>query len=243
MLKIIQSPKWLHRLIFTCLLGQVSVGAPSTQATYITGTIVHSTNLSPLEYASISVINPGTNYNIIVGGISDENGEFSIRHTLVGHYTIEVEYIGYETRAFPDLKFSDEENHAIDVDLGKFNLLPKVLKLEKVDAVGFKSPLKVGLDKKTFTITKAESILNQSAEETLRKIPSVDVDIDGIISINGDQNITILINGLRLSGTHGEKNPYLDLITTGFIEKIDVITNQSVAMDPDGMGGIIYIIL
>ena len=230
-------------LIFTCLLGQVSMGAPSTQATYITGTIVDSTNLSPLEYASISVINLGTNYNIIVGGISDENGEFSIRHTLVGHYTIEVEYIGYETRVFTDMKFSDEKNRAIDVELGKFNLLPKVLKLNKVNAVGFKSPLKVGFDKKTFTITKAESILNQSAEATLRKIPSVDVDLDGIISINGDQNITMLINGLRLSGTHGEKNPYLDLITTGFIEKIDVITNPSVAMDPNGMGGIINIIL
>ena len=224
-------------------MGQVSIGAPSTQATYITGTIVDSTNLSPLEYASISVINPGTNYNIIVGGISDENGEFYIRHTLVGHYTIEVEYIGYETKVFSDLKFSDEEGHAIDVELGKFNLLPKVLKLDKVNAVGFKSPLKVGLDKKTFTITKAESILNQSAEAALRKIPSVDVDLDGIISINGDQNITVLINGLRLSGTHGEKNPYLDLITTGFIEKIDVITNPSVAMDPNGMGGIINIIL
>jgi len=243
MLKIIQSPKWIHKLIFTCFLGQISMGEPNAQATYITGTIIDSTDLSPLEYASISVINPGTNYNIIVGGISNENGEFSIRHTLVGHYTIEVEYIGYETRVFPDLKFSDEKNHTIDVDLGKFILLPKVLKLEKVDAVGFKSPLKVGLDKKTFTITKAESILNQSAEATLRKIPSVDVDIDGIISINGDQNITVLINGLRLSGTHGEKNPYLDLITTGFIEKIDVITNPSVAMDPNGMGGIINIIL
>jgi len=243
MLKIIQSPKWLHRLIVTCLLGQVSMGEPSTQATYITGTIIDSITLSPLEYASISVINPGTNYNIIVGGISDENGEFSIRHTLVGHYKIEVQYIGYETRVFSDLKFSDEESHAIDVELGKLNLLPKVLKLDKVNAVGFKSPLKVGLDKKTFTITKAESILNQSAEATLRKIPSVDVDLDGIISINGDQNITVLINGLRLSGTHGEKNPYLDLITTGFIEKIDVITNPSVAMDPNGMGGIINIIL
>ena len=242
-MKIIQSPKWIHRLIFLCLLGGVSMGEPNTQTTYITGTIIDSTDFSPLEYASISVINPGTNYKIMVGGISDENGEFSIRHTLVGHYTIEVEYIGYETRAFPDLKFSDEENHTIDVDLGKFNLLPKVLKLEKVDAVGFKSALKVGLDKKTFTITKAESILNQSAEAALRKIPSVDVDIDGVISINGDQNITVLINGLKLSGTHGEKNPYLDLITTGFIEKIDVITNPSVAMDPNGMGGIINIIL
>ena len=219
------------------------MGEPGTRATYITGTIIDSTDLFPLEYASISVINPGTNYKILIGGISDENGEFSIRHTLVGHYTIEVEYIGYETRAFPDLKFSDEENYTIDVDLGKFNLLPKVIKLEKVDAVGFKSPLKVGLDKKTFTISKAESILNQSAELALRKIPSVDVDIDGVISINGDQNITVLINGLRLSGTHGEKNPYLDLITTGFIEKIDVITNPSVAMDPNGMGGIINIIL
>ena len=243
MLKIIQLPKWIHRLIFICFLGGVSMGEPNTQATYITGTIIDSTDLSPLEYASISVINSGTNYKIMVGGISDEKGAFSIRHTLVGHYTIEVEYIGYETKTFPGLRFSDEENHTIDVPLGKFNLLPKVLKLEKVDAVGFKSPLRVGLDKKTFTITKSESILNQSAEVALRKIPSVDVDIDGVISINGDQNITVLINGLRLSGTHGEKNPYLDLITTGFIEKIDVITSPSVAMDPNGMGGIINIIL
>jgi len=243
MLTIFQSSKWIHRLIVTCLLGGFSMGAPSTQAAYITGTIVDSTNLSPLEYASISVIDPGTNYNIIVGGISDANGEFSIRHTLVGHYTIEVEYIGYETRVFSDLKFSDDEKHAIDVDLGECNLLPKALKLEQVEAVGVKSPLTVGLNKKTFTITKAESILNQSAEVALRKIPSVDVDIDGIISINGDQNITVLINGLRLSGTHGEKHPYLDLVTTGFIEKIDVITNPSVAMDPNGMGGIINIIL
>ena len=243
MLTVFQSPKWIHRLIVTCFLGGFCMGESSTYATYITGTIKDSTDLSPLEYASISVINPGTNYNIIVGGISDENGEFSIRHTLVGHYTIEVKYIGYKTRVFTDLKFSDEDSHAIDVDLGKFSLSPKVLKLEKVDAVGIKSPLKVGLDKKTFTITKAESILNQSAETALRKIPSVDVDLDGIISINGDQNITVLINGLRLSGTHGEKNPYLDLITHGFIEKIDVITNPSVAMDPNGMGGIINIIL
>jgi len=243
MMKTITSPEWIHKLIFTCLLGGASMGQPNTQATYITGNIIDSTDLRPLEYASISVIKPGTNYKIMLGGISDENGEFSIRHSLVGHYTIEVEYIGYETKAFLDLKFSNEENYAIDIDLGQFNLVPKVLKLEKVDAVGFEAPLGVGLDKKTFTITKAESILNQSAEAALRKIPSVDVDLDGIISINGDQNITVLINGLRLSGTHGEKNPYLDLITTGFIEKIDVITNPSVAMDPDGMGGIINIIL
>ena len=85
MLTVFQSPKWIHRLIVTCFLGGFSMGESSTYATYITGTIKDSTDLSPLEYASISVINPGTNYNIIVGGISDENGEFSIRHTLVGH--------------------------------------------------------------------------------------------------------------------------------------------------------------
>jgi len=243
MLTILQSPKWIHRLIVICLLGGFSMGEPSTRATYITGTIIDSTDLSPLEYASISVISPGTNYNIMAGGISDENGDFSIQHKLIGHYTIEIEYIGYKTKVFTGINFSDEKAHAVDVDLGRFNLLHKALKLEQVEAVGFKSPLNVGLDKKSFTITKAESILNHSAEAALRKIPSVDVDIDGIISINGDQNITVLINGLRLSGTHGEKNPYLDLVTTGLIEKIEVITNPSIAMDPDGMGGIINIIL
>ena len=170
----------MYGAIFT--LG-VSMGHPNTHTTYITGTIIDSTDFTPLGYASISVINPRDSYKIMLGGISDVNGEFSIPHTLVGHYTIEVEYIGYQTRAFHDLRFSDEESYSIDVEVGKFNLVPKVLKLDKVDAVGFKAPLKVGLDKKTFTITKAESILNQSAEATLRKIPSVDVDLNGIVSI------------------------------------------------------------
>ena len=131
------------------------MGEPGTRATYITGTIIDSTDLSPLEYASISVISPGTNYKIMAGGISDENGDFSIQHKLIGHYTIEIEYIGYKTKVFTGINFSDEKDHAVDVDLGKFNLLHKALKLEQVEAVGFKSPLNVGLDKKSFTITKA----------------------------------------------------------------------------------------
>ena len=86
------------------------MGESSTRATYITGTIIDSTDLSPLEYASISVISPGTNYKIMAGGISDENGDFSIQHKLIGHYTIEIEYIGYETKVFTGINFSDEKD-------------------------------------------------------------------------------------------------------------------------------------
>ena len=61
MFKIIQLTKWIHRLIFLWLLGGVSMGEPNTQATYITGTIIDSTDFLPLEYASISVINNNKN--------------------------------------------------------------------------------------------------------------------------------------------------------------------------------------
>ena len=66
--------------------------------------------------------------------------------------------------------------------------------------------------------------------------------MDGIITINGDPNIKVFVNGLSSSWFQDDKKSRLNSVPVFFIDHIDVITNPSVEFDPDGMGGIINII-
>jgi outer membrane cobalamin receptor len=77
----------------------------------------------------------------------------------------------------------------------------------------------------------------------LRKVPSVDVDIDGVISIAGDANVTILVDGKRSGRTGSGRRGEIENIAASMIEKVEVITNPSAKYDPDGVGGIINIVM
>ncbi|MBL0339655.1 MAG: TonB-dependent receptor [Bacteroidetes bacterium] len=76
----------------------------------------------------------------------------------------------------------------------------------------------------------------------LQNIPSVELDQDGNVSLRGNENVTILIDG-RPSGLTGSGGKsLLESIPASAIEKVEVITNPSAKYDPDGISGIINII-
>ncbi|MBK6339677.1 MAG: TonB-dependent receptor plug domain-containing protein [Bacteroidetes bacterium] len=81
-----------------------------------------------------------------------------------------------------------------------------------------------------------------TAADVLQQVPSVTVDIDGNVSLRGSGNITILIDG-KPSGLTGDRSTILSQIPANSIESIEVITNPSAKYDPEGMGGIINVVL
>ena len=99
------------------------------------------------------------------------------------------------------------------------------------------------IDKQIFNVDKSLTVSGGTAEDALKKIPNVDVDIDGNISLKGDQNVTVLIDGKPSGMTHGDRRAMVDNIPAAMIERVEVISNPSAKYDPDGMGGIINIIL
>ena len=71
--------------------------------------------------------------------------------------------------------------------------------------------------------------------EVLAQIPGVNVDIDGIVSISGDKNISILITGKKSGKIGSDRRSEVDKIEASMIDKVEVITNPSAKYDPDGV--------
>ncbi|MBL51795.1 MAG: hypothetical protein CMG57_07555 [Candidatus Marinimicrobia bacterium] len=204
----------------------------------VTGTVLDSTTNKPIEYASISLIETSTGI-ITTGGITNPQGRFFIDKIPGGQYSAIVEYIGYKKYKIDSIIFQIETQK----DLNTIYLSIANIQMDEVAAFGERPQIIQTMEKKVFNIDESLTIIGGSATDALKKVPSVDVDIDGNISLRGDPNVTLLING-KLSGlTQGDRRVTVDNLPAAMIERIEVITNPSAKYDPDGMGGIVNLIL
>lgn len=236
----------MSRLIYILWIGLVC-GVTSGQSNQIDKkdfsiTVLDSSDQQPIQYASVSLLKLNSD-SIKVGGMTNELGQFTFQHGLTENIDLKIDFIGYQSKIIGDVLTADENGIPIAVDLGAIYLSEKVLQHEDINVLGTRSSLRIGVDKKTYSVGIGDKIVGRNTFDLLRRIPSVDVDMNGDITINGDPNIRILIDGWQMSHTHRPSSFLLDLFDANLIEKIDIITNPSVEYDPDGMGGIINIIV
>ncbi len=224
------------------LMGQRNYSGQMPAIGVLEGTVIDSTSSEPIEYASVSVIRLSNN-DIITGGVTDLNGHFHIAEIPMGRYKIVVEFIGYEKETIEPINLFPGEAGGVEQHLGQISLSVSFVQLQEVDVMGELPQIIQTIDKKIFFVDQNLSVQGGTAADVLKNIPSVDVDIDGNISIRGDQNVTVLIDGKPSGLTHGDRRAMVDNIPAAMIERVEVITNPSAKYDPDGMGGIINIIL
>src|SRR5690606_39168485 len=79
--------------------------------------------------------------------------------------------------------------------------------------------------------------------DVLRNIPSVEVDMDGQVSLRGSQSVAVLINGRPAQMNAEMLASFLQSIPAHTIERVEVIPNPSARYEPDGMSGILNIVL
>ena len=206
------------------------------------GTVLDSSNNNPIEYASVSIINVRSD-KVITGAVSDENGRFYISEIPLGKYKIIIEFIGYNKAIKEDINLFPGKGGSIEQNLGNIILSLSSVQMAEVDVIGELPQFIQTIDKKIFFVDQSLTIQGGTASDALKKIPSVDVDIDGNISLRGDQNVNVLIDGKPSGLTGGGRRAMVDNIPAAMIERVEVITNPSAKYDPDGMGGIINIIL
>ncbi|MGA8852659.1 MAG: TonB-dependent receptor [Christiangramia sp.] len=210
--------------------------APRETVRYnITGKVIDNELEVPLEYATISIQNVENPSNI-TGGVTDANGEFSIE-VKKGTYNIIVEFISYETKKFNNRTIDSDLNlGTIKLGLGSENLDEVVVRAET-------TTVDVRLDKKIYNIGKDLTTAGGTVSDALNNVPSVTVDIDGAISLRGNGNVKILINGKpsAMAG-FGDTNA-LNNLPADAIERVEVITSPSARYDAEGTAGILNIIL
>ena len=207
----------------------------------IKGIVLDSASSKPLQYASISLVKLHSN-KVVTGGLSEENGRFLIREVPLGKYKAVIEFIGYKKKEILDINLFPGQGGGIEQSLGNIILEVSSVNFAEVEVLG-ESQFIQTIDKQIFTVGKNLASAGGSGSDVLRKVPSLDVDIDGVISIAGDANVTVLIDGKRSGMTGSGRRGNVDNIAASMIEKVEVITNPSAKYDPDGVGGIINIVL
>ncbi|WP_430408763.1 TonB-dependent receptor domain-containing protein [Kordia sp.] len=188
----------------------------------------------PLPYATIVIENE--NKEILLGGITEDNGKFKIKDIPLGKLTVKISYTGYKG-------FSKEVTLTAtsrSVDLGTITLALDENVLKEVVITGEKSTFSIKRDKKVFTVGRDVLAQSSSAIDVLNNVPSVAVDPNGVVSLRGSNNVTVLINGRRSGLTLSNA---LDQIPAASIQKVEVITNPSARYDATGSAGILNIIL
>ena len=195
----------------------------------ISGTVIDAETKTPLEFATVSLIK---NDQLIDGIITDVNGSFSMA-AETGNYKIRIEYISYKN--YETVITLDS-----DMNLGVIPLEIDMESLGEVEIVAERSTVDLKLDKKVFNVGKDLLSQGGSLLQILENVPSVGVDLDGGVSLRGNANVTVLINGKPsvLVANNG-----LDQIPAQQIERIEVITNPSSRYQASGTSGIINIIL
>jgi outer membrane receptor protein involved in Fe transport len=232
----------LFLLIF-CQLSFSLAQAPKNMTPKIgelNGIIVDSLTNKGIDYASVRLFYAKD--STVAGGIyTDEKGKFRLDEIALGKYYIKITFAGYKTKIISPIVLT-QEKPIKDIGVTKLQF-DKINELEEIKVVATKELMTLALDKKVYNVDEDLSTRGGNVNDVLNNIPSIEVDQDGKISLRGDGNVTILIDGRpsTLSGSNGKS--LLDAIPANSIERIEVVTNPSAKYDPDGTSGIINIVL
>ncbi len=224
--------KLLLLLLLITLTPIVSFSQKHTNPTYtITGKIIDATSKKPLEDATIIFKSIDSNL-IKFGGITNQKGNFSI-DVEKEIYNVSVEFISYETKNLNIPAITK------DLNIGIIEMELDTEILNEVEIVGEKRTLELKPNKIIYNVDKDISAAGSSATNALNNIPSVSVDPDGNISVQGHGNVQVLINGKT---SYLSKTDALKSLPAGSIENIEVIANPGAKYDASALS-VINIIL
>ena len=199
----------------------------------ITGKVIDNKTKEALPYVSIVVKENGT---VIGGGITEDNGTFTVKNLPLKNLAVEIQFMGYKTQNLT-AALSDAVK---TVNMGTLSIKEEATTLDEVNIVKEVSTIEQKLDRKVITVGRDLTTAGGTASEIMNNIPSVNVDQDGKISLRGNANVRVLVDGRP---TNMDPAQLLKQIPSTSIKKIELITNPSAKYNPEGMSGIINIVL
>lgn len=115
--------------------------------------------------------------------------------------------------------------------------------VEGVTVTGDNTAMRSSIDRRSYSVTNDLSARTGSIADALRNIPSVEVDVQGNVSLRGDSNVTILIDGKPSGMFNGDgRGDALQAMPADQIDRVEVMTNPSAAFRPNGTAGIINLV-
>ncbi len=199
----------------------------------INGLVTDSQTGKPIEYATVSLFSETD--SLITGTVCNVEGVFILTELKKINYHLSVDFIGYKKLNINNIQTnSSSESIQVDVKLQRAEI-----ELDEVNITGHIQTIDYKIDKKVINVGKNLTAEGGTAVDVLKTAPSVQVDLEGNVTMRGSSDFAVLIDGRPsvLSGSDA-----LSMIPAGLIQNIEIITNPSVKFNPEGTAGIINII-
>ncbi|MEO8236106.1 MAG: TonB-dependent receptor [Flavobacterium sp.] len=228
------------KILLICILAQFAnlyaqTSVPETpNSGSISGKIIDKKTNEPIPYATVTIKDDG---KVISGGITKENGNFVVNNLPLKKLSIEILFMGYK-KYVNSITLSLEDKN---LNLKNIALEEEATELGEISVVKEKSTIEQKIDRKVINVGKDLISAGATAGEIMNNIPSVTVDPQtNAISLRGNENVKILIDGKPTNMTSAQ---VLQQIPSASIKQIELITNPSAKYNPEGMSGIINIVL
>lgn len=231
---------WCILILFLSCLLPLTAAAQNTSNGSVTGSIIDETTKLPVEYANVGLYHTADS-SLVKGVVSaKKSGVFEIAGLNDGAYYLRITRLGYRVKKTSSFKIDAGNAHPA---LGAIAMAEKMVTLDEVLVTGRKELQNNSIDRKVYNVDQDVMSKSGSASEVLQNIPSVQIDIDGNVSLRGSADVMILINGKNSSMMDRNRAEALQQLNAGDIERVEVITNPSSKFQPDGTSGIINIVL
>ena len=210
-------------------------GLGMAQGNTINAKVVSTTN-NAIEFANFVLLDKDS--SVVIGCYSNSRGIIQLDGVGANNYIVKISAFGYFTR-YLELDFVNR----INIDLGELVLRAEnSQEIDEVEIIVESSLLNTSFDKRVYNINDDLTAQGGRLTDVLNNLPSVEVDNDGNISLRGNSNVTVLIDGRASALSQGSEGA-LDAIPSSAVERIELVTNPSAKYDPDGTAGIINIVL
>lgn len=204
----------------------------------VSGKVIDSLTRAPVDYATVSIF-IGDGKAPLNGVVTDNKGNFKFTNLRTGSYRLAVSFMGYPTKTLGQVVTTPSKP---DKNIGTVELAPNKKMLNEVTVTGQASLIENKIDKLVYNVEKDITASGGTATDVLGKVPMVSVDLSGNVSVRGDANVRLLINGRSTGSSAANLSDVLRSIPADQIKSIEVITSPSAKYDAEGSAGIINII-
>jgi ferric enterobactin receptor len=212
-------------------------GPPPSGNGEVLGAVVDSADKAPVARATIAIRSKADSA-LVTGALTGPDGTFRLPGLRPGGYYLRLTSIGFRPKSYT-FEITDAAPRA---NVGPLPLTRIAVTLQSVQVEGERPLVVIEPDRNTYR-AKDIAPAAASASDVLQATPSVEVDADGKVSLRGNENVAIQINGRPTPIRGTQLAAYLKQIPANIVERIEVVPNPSAKYDPEGMAGIINIVL
>lgn len=204
----------------------------------IQATLVDAQTQEPIVGASAALLQADSKA-YVKGAQSNLEGLLVFDELAFGEYSLRITYVGKKELLHTGIKLQAGPV----LQLGKIALVDDGARLEEIVVQGRAAEMVLGIDRKIFDVSQSLVSVGGTASDLLANVPTLQVDMDGSVSLRGSSAVKILIDGKESAMAGSDINALLQSLPANAIDKVEIITNPSSKYDAEGQSGIINIIL